>query len=135
VAVTVTLLLPRVLQCSMSQPSVSMFSVDETPGMEASPSKRPRWEDRKQFIGPSYIRMQALSFALSFSNLSLKFINPKDDRSIARAAKGFLTKVQEKAEIKGLQMQSRKGTKYGVMGGAFPILACAGAFVTLYVRV
>lgn len=98
----------------MSQPSVSQSLSLE------SPSKRARFSEHKQFIGPSYIRMQVLSFIVPLGKLQLQFINPDDKDSIARALRSLIEKVHEKAILKGLTMQARKNTKWKMMGGWIP---------------
>jgi hypothetical protein len=100
----------------MSQKSVT-HSFESSLLADASPVKRARY-DRKQFIGPSYIRLQVLSFALSLVDLPLTFIDPGNEKSIVRAARDFLDLVYQKAQKKGLLMQSRKNTRFGKMGGA-----------------
>jgi hypothetical protein len=97
----------------MSQKSTT-FSLDDA--LLASPPKRAKLE-RKQFTGPSYIRMQVLSFAIALIGLPLSFIDPANEKSISRAAKELLEKVSVKALKKGLLMQARKGTRFGKMGG------------------
>jgi hypothetical protein len=99
----------------MSQPSVS--TPPSSFEQQASPFKRAR-HDKKQFIGPCYIRMQVLSFAFALVGMRLSFISPEDDRSVARGAKLILEQVRVKAEKKGLKMQSRQHTNFGTMGGA-----------------
>jgi hypothetical protein len=98
----------------MSQPSVSQST-------EGSPSKRARL-DKKQFIGPCYIRMQPLSFAIPLNKIRCDFINPSDETSVSRGARAVMDQLHSKVADKGLMMQSRKNTSWGKMGGAAPSL-------------
>jgi hypothetical protein len=94
----------------MSQPSVSQCT-------EGSPYKRVR-VDKKQFIGPSYIRMQPISFAIPLSKLRCDFINPDDETSVARGARTIMDTLYGTVSKKGLAMQSRRYSSWGKMGGA-----------------
>jgi hypothetical protein len=94
----------------MSQPSVSQCT-------EGSPYKRVR-VDKKQFIGPSYIRMQPISFAIPLSKLRCDFINPDDETSVARGARTIMDTLYGTVSKKGLAMQSRRNSSWGKMGGA-----------------
>jgi hypothetical protein len=78
----------------MSQKSVS-YSLTA----DASPFKRAKF-DRTQFIGPSYIRLQVMSFALSLVALPMTYIDPSNERSISRSAKEFMEVKFSKAEEK-----------------------------------
>jgi hypothetical protein len=98
----------------MSQPSESFDS-----RAFASPSKRQR---TVQFIGPSYIRMQVISFAISLCNLKMSFINPSDPKSVARGGRAIIDAVAEKAQIRGLNCQARVGADWKRMGGMIPII-------------
>jgi hypothetical protein len=99
---------------NMSQPSVSQST-------EGSPVKRARL-DKKQFIGPCYIRMQPLSFAIALKKIRFDFINPTDGTSVSRGARAVMDELHKKLADTSLLMQSRKNTSWGKMGGAAPSL-------------
>jgi hypothetical protein len=104
---------------AMSQPSVSTPSA----ATQGSPAKRRRTD--QQLIAPSYIRMQMLSFCIQLTSLRCSFINPKDERSIAKGIKDVLQKVYDKAVVAGFSMQQREcaeADEYGLMAGV--LLVC-----------
>jgi hypothetical protein len=69
-------------------------------------------------IGPSYIRMQPISFAIPLEKLRCDFINPDDETSEARGARAIMDKLHDKVSKKELLLQSRRNSAWGKMGGA-----------------
>jgi hypothetical protein len=76
---------------------------------DASPVKPARF-DRKQCVGPSYIRLQVLSVALSLVDLPLTHIDPGNEQCIVCAVRDSLDIVYQKAQKRSLQLQSRRNT-------------------------